>query len=87
MMGSVTLADSALYTHHKIPYYNPDKLFEKGGNYNLFDEMREDDQVSAVLSLFKYIILGAEWDIDTEHEEAKEFIIKNFNLLCVISIT
>ena len=80
-MGLVTLADSALFTHYNIPYYNPNKLFAKRGDYGLFDEMREDDQVSAVLSLFKYIILGAEWDIETEHEEAKEFIIKNFNSL------
>ena len=81
MMGSVTLADSALYTHYDIPYYNPNKLYEKRGDYGIFDDMREDDQVSAVLSLFKYIILGAEWDIDTEHDEAKEFITKNFNSL------
>jgi SPP1 gp7 family putative phage head morphogenesis protein len=81
LLKSVTLADSALYTHYNIPYYNPNKLFEKRGGYGLFDEMREDDQVSAVLSLFKYIILGAEWDIETDHEKAKEFIINNFNSL------
>jgi SPP1 gp7 family putative phage head morphogenesis protein len=78
---SVTKADSSLYTNYNIPYYNPDKLFQKKGNYDIFDEMRGDDQVSAVLKLFKYIILGAQWDIECEHEEAQQFITDNFNQL------
>ena len=81
LVKAVTLADSALYTHYNIPYYNPNKLYEKKGGYDLFDDMREDDQVSAVLNLMKYIILGADWDIDTDHEKAKEFLKDNFNSL------
>ena len=80
-INSKTLADSALYTHYNIPYYNPSKLYEKKGSYDLYDDMREDDQVSAVLNLMKYIILGADWDVDTEHEKAKEFLKDNFNNL------
>jgi SPP1 gp7 family putative phage head morphogenesis protein len=78
---SITRADSSLYTNYNIPYYNPDKIFQKKGNYDIFDEMRGDDQVSAVLKLFKYIILGAQWDIECEHEEAQQFITDNFNQL------
>jgi SPP1 gp7 family putative phage head morphogenesis protein len=81
LLKSSTMADSAMYTHFNIPYYNPDKLYQKKGSYDLFDEMREDDQVSAVLGLFKHIILGAEWIIESENEEASEFITKNFNSL------
>lgn len=81
LLRSVTLADSALYTHYSIPYYNPSKLYEKTGGYDLYDEMREDDQISAILGLIKYIILGVNWQIESEHKEVVEFIEDDFNNL------
>lgn len=81
MLEAITMADSALYTHYSFPYYNPSKLYEKKGGYDLYDDMREDDQISAVLNLMKYIILSSEWEIDCDDEKISKQIEENFNSL------
>jgi hypothetical protein len=65
----VTRTDSYLYDQYNIDKYNPDKLYQKRGSYELFDQMREDDQISALLNLKKYIILSSGWEIQSEDDE------------------
>lgn len=69
-----TSADSSWYSKYNLRPYNPDDLFQKRGNYDLFDQMREDDQISAILALKKFIILNSDYEIDCEDETAKEFL-------------
>jgi len=67
----VSRADSYMYEKYLLRPYNPDDLFQKKGNYDLFDTMREDDQISACLMLKKLMILG-QWEIECEDEKVKE---------------
>lgn len=66
----ISRADSYLYDKYRLRPYNPDDLFQKKGNYDLFDTMREDDQISACLMLKKLMILG-QWEIGCEDEKVK----------------
>lgn len=75
----VTRRDSYMYDEYNPDHYNPNKLYEKKGSYELFDKMRVDDQITAILNLKKYIILSCDWNIESESEDAVEFIEDNFN--------
>lgn len=81
--------ESAEQTFFKSPYYlssydfpyNPDNLCS-ANNYDIYDEMRHDDQVKAAISMKKDMVIGSGWQIKTENEELKEFIegnLKNLN--------
>jgi len=71
-------ADSSLYEPYILRPYNPDDLYQKKGDYSLFDEMREDDQINALLTLKKLMILG-DWEISCDNADVKEFL--EWNLL------
>ena len=60
-MSEVTWADSSYYEEYDLRPYNPDPLFQKKGAYDLFDEMRQDDQIAAVLNLQKTMVLDSGW--------------------------
>jgi phage gp29-like protein len=61
--------------------YNPSKLVSLKG-YQVFDEMRRDDQVKAAMSFKKQAVLSAGWDVappdGAEHDDEKtRFVIEN----------
>jgi SPP1 gp7 family putative phage head morphogenesis protein len=70
----VTRADSTLYDPYLLRPYNPDSLYQKRQDYELFDEMREDDQIAALLTLKKFLILNKKWELETSTDKIKEFI-------------
>ena len=74
MLREITFADSSYFEQYTLNPYNPDELYQKKGNYNLHDDIRQDDQVSACLKLKKFIVLNADWDIECEDEDVIEFI-------------
>jgi SPP1 gp7 family putative phage head morphogenesis protein len=85
MFSQQTLAESPLYENYNFRPYNPDDIFQKRGDYSLFDEMREDEQISALLTLKKFLIISGKWDIECEDEEVTEFL--KFNLeICLDEI-
>lgn len=67
---------SAERTEQRSPYvgdtyqapYNPDDLFQKAGDYSLYEDMKNDDQVSVCLNLKTDLVIGSGWDIVTEKE-------------------
>lgn len=63
-----------MYEPYQLRPYNPDDLYQKKGNYDLFDEMRQDEQIAAVLSLKKFFILNGDWIIKSEDDDVKEFV-------------
>lgn len=78
----VLLAGSNLEaeTLYKSPYfpesyyfpYNPDPL-ARGNNYEIYDEMRDDDQVKVAITVKKDMVVNSGWRIECESEEiAKE---------------
>lgn len=68
----VSKAGSWEYTAFWDRPYNPDFLYKKGGGYRHFDEIREDDQVGAVLRLKKHMILGRGWDFEIVEDDEEE---------------
>lgn len=71
-------SDSSLFDDYNLRPYNPDVLWQRKANYDIFDEMREDDQISALMTLKKFFILNGEFSIESENEEVKEFLEQNF---------
>lgn len=72
-----TTADSALYEAYQLRPYNPDDIFQKTQDYSVYDEMRQDEQISAILTLKKFLILNGEWSIECEDEKIKDFLEYN----------
>ena len=75
--SEISRADSSLYEKYTLRPYNPNVLYQKKGSYDIFDEMREDDQISALLMLKKLMIIG-DWAIECEDEKIKAQIENNF---------
>jgi len=67
-------ADSYLYEPYTLRPYNPDELYQKKDSFDLFDRMREDDQIFSLLNLKKLIVLNSDWVIESDNEEAVEFL-------------
>jgi phage gp29-like protein len=72
--GEVSSADSSYYDPYQLRPYNPAELYQKKGDYSLYDLILEDDQVSAVLSLKKIITLSSGWEIESEDQAIVDFV-------------
>lgn len=81
----ITSSTSPYYLLTQFKPYNPDLLFRQKGNYDIYDDMREDDQIKSILMTKKYLMLGNGYTINLKDEkdpaqiEAKEFIEKCLN--------
>ena len=73
LLTEVTKADSAMYEPYTLRPFNPAELYQKRGNYDIYDDMLEDDQVSAVIKLKQLMVVDNEWAIETKDENIKEF--------------
>lgn len=79
-----TSITSPFYEKYQLRPYNPAELYRKTGSYKIYDEMREDDQISALLHTKKNLIFGSGYDIECEDEYIEEFLehdlkINNFS--------
>jgi len=74
-----SFADSSYYQKYQLRPYNPAELYQKRGSYQIYDDMREDDQISSVLALKKIIVLNTEWCIECDNQEVADFLYDNFN--------
>lgn len=78
--NDVSQSVSPMYEASQFRPYNPDKLYRKKGNYDIYDEMREDDAIKAILMTKKYLMLNAGYTFTLKDEkdnaqiEAKEFL-------------
>jgi len=70
----LSFADSSYYDKYQFQPYNPAELWQKKGGYRVFDQMREDDQISSALTLKKLIVLASGWEIESDDEKAQEFL-------------
>ena len=62
-------AVSPYYPPSQEKPYNPDVIARKRPQFGVYDEMRRDDQVKAVLWLKKFMILSSGWEIKTEGDQ------------------
>ena len=73
---------SSLYSPSQFIPYNPNNLYRAKSNYDIYEEMRLDEQVKASLTLKKNIVLSKGWEIRLEedgeqYEEEKNFLEEN----------
>lgn len=56
--------------------YNADDLYQKAGDYSIYEEMMRDDQISTAMQIKKDLIIGTGWMIEANDEqiEIKEFL-------------
>lgn len=80
--NEITSSQSPYFKDSYFRPYNADLLYRKKGNYDIYDDMREDDAIKSILMTKKYLMLGSGWTIDLKDEqdpqqiEIKEFIEK-----------
>lgn len=54
--------------------YNPDDLYQKTGNYDIYEDMLNDDQISVCLQLKKDLVIGSGWDIQSDDEGQDDMV-------------
>ena len=54
--------------------YNPDDLWQKSGDYSIYEDMLQDEQVSICLQLKKDLVLGSGFDIVPQDENQEEIV-------------
>ena len=52
--------------------YNPDDLWQKAGDYRIYEEMLVDDQVSVCMQLKVDLVIGSGWDIVSDKEDTQK---------------
>ena len=62
-LNELSFSNSSLYPSFKFREYNPDSLIRKKGGLNVYDDMRQDEQVKACLTLKKQAVLSPGWNI------------------------
>jgi len=75
---TMSVAVSPYYDKSQISPYNPDEIVQKTGSLNLYQKMRTDDQVKAVLTMKKNAVLAKGWNIVGEDDEYNDFITHCF---------
>lgn len=56
--------------------WNPDPLCS-GNNYNIYDEMKDDDQIKSAISVKKDMVVNTGWQIVCENEEIRDEITRS----------
>lgn len=69
-------ADSSMYAGYAERPYNPDAIAKKRPPFGIYDDMRRDDQIKAVLWLKKFMVLSCGWDIATEDDQYEEMAME-----------
>lgn len=62
--------------------YNPDDIYQKRGDYSIYEDMMKDDQVSVAMQIKKDLVLGSGWEIlceDENQEHIKKDLETAFN--------
>lgn len=68
------------YKSQRRPY-NPDDLYQKAGDYSIYEEMSFDDQVNTVVQLKLDLVLGSGWTIKVDKEGDQKIADELYGLL------
>lgn len=71
-MAEITYKKSGYVPESYDEPYNPDDLYQKKGDYTLYQEMRLDDQVAICLNLKKDLVLGSGYSLVPESDDQVE---------------
>lgn len=67
-----TLHETAVDPKSMHAPWNTDDLYQKRGNYSIYEEMRLDDQVSICMQLKKDMIIGNGWEITSDENDQQD---------------
>jgi len=73
-IGELSSYTSMYYSKSQIAPYNPDTLVQKKGNLKIYQKMKEDDQIKALLTMKKNAALSTGWNIVGKDIERNDFI-------------
>lgn len=76
-----TQALSAYHADSYVKPYNPDDLWQKTGDYSLYEDMRDDDQVHVGIQLKKDLVIGSGWSIISQDDNQQEIADDIFSRL------
>lgn len=61
--SSKTVRESGVDPESMFNPFNPDELYQKKGDYSIYEDMMKDDQVAVAMSIKKDLIIGSGWHI------------------------
>ncbi len=67
-----TFQESVMDPGSLLKPFNPDELYQKTGDYSIYEEMLHDEQVHAGLQIKKDLVLGSGWIIKTSDDTQEE---------------
>lgn len=76
-----TVASSSMVADSYYAPYNPDDLYQKAGDYSIYEDMLVDDQVSVAMQLKKDLVIGSGWNIVVEDDGQKEIADAIYSML------
>ena len=71
-MAEKTCTESPQVYKSQFNPYNSDDIYQKTGDYSIFEEMKNDDQISVALQLKKDLVIGSGWSIVTQKDGDQE---------------
>lgn len=84
LVGAPLEAETTFLSPDFVPSYdfpyNPDPLVPSN-NYDVYDEMRDDDQIKAAISIKKDMVVNTGWKISCDEEEVSEFVTRALNAI------
>ena len=69
LTGEKTVHQTSVDPASQYNPWNSDELYQKRGNYSIYEDMLKDDQVSVAMAVKKDLIIGSGWHITCESEE------------------
>lgn len=71
-MIDATLWETGVDPKSQFNPWNPDDIFQKAGDYTIYEDMLNDDQVSVAMAIKKDLIIGGGWHIVCESDDDDE---------------
>lgn len=72
MVDEATLHRTAVDPDSQLNPWNADDLYQKAGNYSIYEKMLKDDQVSVALAIKKDLVVGSGFHIVCESDDHED---------------
>lgn len=73
-LAEQTVRDSSYDELTQRKPYNPDDLYQQKGDYEIYESMMKDEQVSVAMQLKKDLVIGSGWEIISEDEGQEDIV-------------
>lgn len=76
-----TFQESSYHFESLRKPYNQDDLYQKTGDYRIYEDMSNDDQINVCLQLKKDMVIGSGWSLKTEETGDTKIADETYELL------